>query len=210
MNLLSVDWDYFFPPFEPYDWGANEDNLIFKEIIWTIRKKDKNILTGANAVDEYKPDLLGARNFWNFILLNSDPARVVIEDEHKAVWPYAGGCDMVLNFDQHADFGYCGKPLETVNSGNWAAFLEEEKYNLVYPLWRRHRPESLAETPPNISYGLPVDPPKFDIVFFCRSSCWTPPWADNEFSDMAKELMVKAGAWASHDINDYVMFERNY
>ncbi len=36
MNILSIDWDYFFPDTSEYDWGHNE-NSIMLDFIWSTR-----------------------------------------------------------------------------------------------------------------------------------------------------------------------------
>ena len=54
---------------------------------------------------------------------------------------------------------------------------------LYYPTWRRdyHEFKPLKQ-PTSINYNLPTTQ-DYDIIFICRSSCWTPPWFDNEFQE---------------------------
>ena len=74
-NILSIDWDYFFPTTDNYDWGANEEYTLYLETIWVTRCADKNYVTKKNVLDEYKPKV--PKDFWSIVL--NDPSIYVGE-----------------------------------------------------------------------------------------------------------------------------------
>ena len=45
MNILSIDWDYFFPDNVAFDWSMDDKKFIFYEIIWPIRWSNMHLET---------------------------------------------------------------------------------------------------------------------------------------------------------------------
>ena len=204
MRILSIDWDYFFPPSQEYDWGAHEDNPIFHEVIWYARCNARNIITREHVLDEYIPTI--PDTFWN-IVTNNPP--MVVSNSHLGIWPYIkDNRDIYLtNIDAHHDCGY-GTEEETkrmlcsrssqIDCSNWGLFgCYEHKirqFIQVYPLWRSTHVESWESSPKSSAVGLVWEeqcqlpmPKAYDLVFVCRSSCWTPPWYDTRFSEFLDE-----------------------
>lgn len=188
-KVLSVDWDFFFPDIIPYDWGHREAP-IFKEFLWSLRASNRNLFTKASALDEVRPT--GHDKFWERVITN--PSMLAITDSHASLFlilkQLALGPYHIVNFDQHHDLGYPpgDHPLDC---GNWAhlalkqrgRFLKTERYQLVYPQWRLQHKEKLPEVDSRVEvfYEIPEELPNFDLVFICRSSAWTPSWADDEW-----------------------------
>jgi len=188
MKILSIDWDYFYPDSAPYDWGANEEKGIFYEIIWSIRASNRNLVTQAFALDEYVPTI--PRNFWKRVVSNN-PAVMMVADSHFALFDLLRNADLT-HLDAHHDCGYCdiGKDFQSDqahvdcgNWGRWGKFMGKIETNrLYYPEWRKEYDETKPPTwiLDEMNYGLP-EPEDYDMIFVCRSSCWTPPWFDKKF-----------------------------
>jgi len=175
--ILSIDWDYFYPDSSLYDWGANEENSTFFEIIWQFRTTDMNLLTRKSMLDEYHPTI--PTNFWSII---KNKPNLYVADSHSDIWPFLND-SIVYNLDAHHDCGY--SPTKNINCGNWAHHgLSQNKIcqlHLFYPTWRKNSSElSPLSSPTSINYQLPKSL-DYDTVFICRSSCWTPPWYDYTF-----------------------------
>jgi len=193
LNVLSVDWDYFFPDLIPYDWGHKEVPF-FKEAIWSLRASNRNLFTGAYALDEVSPR--GLESFWEKFSLDG-VTFLSITDSHVdlafILRELSFGPYDIYNCDQHHDLGYSYGQPSGYDCGNWAyrvlqhevESLKVNSYNLIYPSWRLERPEHLemesVDSRVKIFYEIPKDLPSFDFVFICRSSAWTPSWADNHW-----------------------------
>lgn len=207
LTILSVDWDYFFPDPTWYDWSHNEESGLFYEIIWSTRPGNRNIMTGEVAYEKFIPDQKLLDGFWDRVLSPSYPLIFVCES-HKTLGEVLSKITMpmdIWNFDQHHDLGYDDR--KEMDCGNWATYVlnqnKRSKYNLVYPPWRKDAPEAKNQLlrlkyarnkgkPPLIHRNLPVvEPPtglKPDVLFVCRSSCWTPSWADEDWLEFLDPL----------------------
>lgn len=217
MNILSVDWDYFFPDLSEYDWGANEDINYYYEMIWPVRYHDIGIISKERACDNVNPS--GHKDFWQKILTNSDIKRIVITDSHKDIEILlCNGYNSIWNFDQHHDMD---DRVFNLTCANWVTALKVplKKYHLVYPWWRA---STLIKDIPQLYFGpgpkvlekirpLPNPPPNFDTIFLCRSSCWTPPWSDNEWIKFIDQLSsMFPTQWRNKISLEYVMKPRKF
>jgi len=199
MNILSVDWDFFFPPSEDYDWGHMETGFFLTELAWNIRayntpitsKKDKD----KYAINHYVADKDRLKNFWKRVCpFYNEVGALFITDSHQDLYhvlqKYPG---VVWNFDAHHDYGYGPMAVNTkLDCGNWVYKARGKRritdYHLVYPLWRRQRKEDRVDSNPH-RYIVSThyfdlnwkNPMVFDIVFICRSSAWTPSWSDADW-----------------------------
>lgn len=183
-RLLSVDWDYFFPDVVPYDWGHRESRL-FAETLWNFRTMSRNLLTGEEAIETVRPS--GHEEFWEGVVKGA-PVALAITESHADLFGLLESfpVDEIVGFDQHHDL-YYGKLPDVPECGSWAGHALEsglvKKYTLVYPAWRKDRPEN----PPDKweeRFVVRYDPPEqrhYDMVFICRSSSWTPSWSDDEW-----------------------------
>ena len=192
-KILSIDWDYFFPNSANYDFGANEELAIYREIVWATRCYAKSYLTKKEILEEYKPDI--PSNFWSII---TNKPKLFIADSHFYIWKILKYNDSITSLDAHHDLGY--RDIEAsldsdrvtcANWANWAILIHNAKLYLHYPKWRKKDKEYfLSEKPLTVSYTLP-EPQDYDIVFICRSSCWTPPWYDEKFKQFYFHLKVE-------------------
>lgn len=192
-TLLSIDWDFFMPDVAPYDWGHQESEL-FYEMIWGTRCSSVNLLTKQLAVDAVIPDKDLLHAFWPSTV-SGKPEQLFIADSHLDLYKVLekiGPC-LIDNCDAHHDFGYSDE-FKDVDCGNWALRAWEKglnpSYRLFYPEWRRKSPENIPPWYPRdeegdllpIFHGLNLAPNRYDFIFICRSSAWTPPWADPEWT----------------------------
>ena len=192
MNILSIDWDYFFPDNFQFDWSMDDKKSIFYEIIWPIRWSNRNLKTKEFAKDTYHPDLQLLNGFLDKILINSKPALLSIAETHSDIQHlielFPAKPD-IYNFDQHHDIYYYdhpGKINDQLNPGNWVSYFTTQinSYHLYYPPWRESIPEHTDERlnyTASISYNIPINPPEFHMVFICRSAPWTPSWSDHHW-----------------------------
>lgn len=192
LNVLSVDWDFFFPDCVGFDWSMDETNSLFYEVIWPIRWSNRNLFTGEYAKDAYLLDVYTFNGFWDRVLGKSDLKGLFVCDSHADMYhliKFYRATDRKLhiwNFDQHHDIGYFSK--SRIDCGNWAGKMRDNisSYHLVYPKWRRSAPEDDFDNrkwPTSVSFGIPSELPKFDAVFVCRSSPWTPSWYDHKWME---------------------------
>ena len=187
MNILSVDWDYFFPCMDNYDWCHNERSFML-DLVWSTRVGAFDLLTKQKAIETLIPT--GYQDFWDKMKF-AFPMQLFIAETHADLYHILSGCGPVAiwNFDAHHDLGY-GSHNEVLECGNWASHLLKEgrmhEYHLVYPEWRKGVPETKSEHMTrsqkrvNVHYEIPKLP-MFNAVFICRSSAWTPPWRDNHW-----------------------------
>lgn len=183
MKVLSVDWDYFYPNDDNYDWGASEKSSFFFDAIWALRVADVNLLTGKPILQEYRPR--GTKNFWSQV---RNKPLLFIADSHKDLYSLLIEPSVVVNYDAHHDFGY--EDHGDVGCDNWARIAKERglitEYHLIYPVWRKLETETDTLNPgiTSVRYSPPT-PSKYDFIFVCRSGAWTPPWHDKLFDAFA-------------------------
>jgi hypothetical protein len=188
VTVLSVDWDYFFPDPTWYDWTHNEESSLFYEMIWSTRPSSRNMMTGDIAYQSFVPDRKLLDGFWDRVLGPCHPLIYVCES-HKTLGEALDKVSMpmdIWNFDQHHDLGYDKR--EEMDCGNWAAHVlkrnKRSRYNLVYPPWRAEKgnqeKDPTCRKKPRVLYEVTqkIEP---DVLFVCRSSCWTPSWSDKDW-----------------------------
>lgn len=196
MNLLSVDWDFFFPvPASGpdsflYDWGHQEAPFFITGPLWPIR---------ASVFWQIGRDLPGLSGdqvgFWDRFRI-ADGATLYLAESHSAAaeGDVRSGITHVSSFDAHHDLGYRDTDLRavvagTVSCGAWALFyaLSGADVRVRYPAWMS---DPLDRDPLTPACPVPVDRatadpaetlPVFDRVFVCRSGAWVPPWHDDAF-----------------------------
>jgi len=200
MNILSIDWDFFFPNTECFDWGFNEImNTHLMDIIWCARAFDfplpiYPIHDNNPAIEILNPDPNIFNNFWRNIDITI-PSTLIITESHQDLGSLLLNLKYyylnIWNLDAHHDIHYVESPepqAGDIKCDNWVYHLLKKeyvkKYTLIYPDWRKDTPESSIENVKHyidtIQYWSKAKMPgDFDIVFICRSPHWTPPWSDN-------------------------------
>ena len=216
MRVLTVDWDYFFPDTFPYDWGHDESRAFFLEQIWWLRAGNRSLTNPAGTAYEEMVPHPSHRKFWAGF---SAPKSLIVTETHadafEALWMRQNV--ELWNLDAHHDLGYSkDEPaLDTrgmmvdppVDCGNWAGRLVKfggiSSYHLVYPAWRKGRMECPAKVlrqkagkaKLDVRYSAKGMPKEFDLIFLCRSGCWTPTWQDEAWMRLvygAQKLCAEA------------------
>ena len=207
MNLLSVDWDYFFPEghisadnsnWDLWDWGHLE-TMMFIETLWPMRAaaflhRGLPLPTTTGEENSFWNRFQFAPNCWMFFAESHSCVGLVEVEE---------GIKRVVNFDAHHDCGYkpLGEELKTLTKGriaadNWGLFykLTNRKVEVIYPKWKTWAFES--ETPPASPVPRKFDNgrhlPVFDRIFVCRSGAWVPPWCDGSYRQFLAACPVAA------------------
>jgi hypothetical protein len=197
MTILSVDWDYFFPDPSWWDWGHSEAPIYY-EMLWDLRPGNTNLLTKEVAIDVYHPNPALLDGFWDRTL-DETPwlAQLWLVESHKTMHDAMAKLSKIFaldiwNFDQHHDL-YGPDNVTEVNCGNWAKPFTKGRthhYHVIYPPWRKEYPDTEFKGRCDVWYEHPgkLSP---DIIFVCRSSCWTPPWSDDKWLEFIGEVKDK-------------------
>lgn len=199
MRILSIDWDYFFPCDEGYDWG-HQESPFFIDTLWNFRVGNKTH-DGKLILDVHTPT--APENFWPKILTNKP--RLIVAESHCEIWNTLDmlrvfGPIEVVNLDAHHDCGYKKYPRKTpdtfsLDCGDWAFWgLRTHRisaFHQHYPAWRKARPEGRpAARPTSVSFELPAAD-SYNAAFICRSGAWTPPWYDDQLTGLIKASRLK-------------------
>jgi len=207
INLLSIDWDYFFPEqsHNPalmglYDWGHRDSGKFFLEDVWVHRAMQ------FFAAGMELPTTSGEEtSFWSRFKFSPD-AKLYFADSHvHAIHPdVAEDVINVVNFDAHHDGGYnqtIGKIVKSqqVDCGSWMVgyYLKGAFVQTIYPSWKKHAMKTdgkpaIPKMARRVDTGLGAFP-TFDRVFVCRSGGWSPPWLDAQFDQFLQDCPVKNG-----------------
>lgn len=198
MNLLSVDWDFFFPEgaldprtdqdWDLWDWGHREARF-FIDNIWPVRAE------GFLRRGLPLPQLSGEeQGFWGRFRFGPDCRLLHAESHACATLPVvAFSITHVFSFDAHHDFGYgtLANALTALTKGighcdNWLLYyaLSRRRTRVLYPRWKTWAFDT--EEAPSAALDRRFDDgkrfrPVIHRVFACRSGAWVPPWCDDAY-----------------------------
>lgn len=198
LRVLSIDWDYLinatteqrmrlFP-----DGGSENLSVRVQDVVWSLRYGESEEL------EKIGIDVKALELLKKFILKTCDKSTFcTVYDSHK--WCFDEVMSRlqnnqpieVVNVDYHHDF-YRNDFLNQVDCGNWVNCLfetniyrhgkESDKYCWI------HREDSDVFPEPKeyvstktIEELSTLEEFKFDLLFICRSSVWSPPHLDKEF-----------------------------
>jgi hypothetical protein len=188
VKILSIDWDYFFSDQSNFDWSMNENNFLYYDFIWSTRAGAWHMVTKEKALDVMVANQEVLKGFWDKVCPHR-PLSFIVAESHLMLFHYLKAMNLrncsITNFDAHHDCGY-HKNIKDIHCGNWVYHGIKKKYigdyKLIYPEWRVKSPEP-TPTFGAFTFGnlASVKPEEYDIVFVCRSSCWTPSWCDDEW-----------------------------
>jgi len=212
MNIaLSVDWDYFFPNIDEWDYGHKENDFFITDV-WNLR---------ASSTRDPMKHLLpkpGYKTFWKRLRqLNIIPPICLVAESHlrgaDAVSLLEGKVDTLVVFDQHTDI--YPQNLKYRLCQNWLLLLMRRYPTMsvinVLPDFKEGdwiekvqiAPEFIAEKLSDIAGRLTIlqeseffsmaqkllgKHPNAMISFICRSGAWTPPWADDAFEEFLSDV----------------------
>lgn len=203
MNLLSIDWDYFFPMPEEdgsalYDWGHREAPLFIDGPLWPMR---------AGAFMSRGLDLPVVNDHWTGFWDRfhfSDGAQLYFGESHSwaADQRVVEGVTGLWSYDAHHDCGYRKDDLIQAmhqgryECGSWVlcywpqisdsrAWTDPLDIHIRYPAWKdwKHQENDCMIAGVDRKTDLMGDEtPVFDRVFVCRSGAWVPPWCDEDYA----------------------------
>lgn len=214
MNLLSVDWDYFFPtPMKDalfFDWGHREEHLfMYESFLWRMRAE--TFLQNDRPLPMTSGD---ETTFWDKFLYSEDVELYLCESHRAAAYPEVmEGITEVWNYDAHHDCGYHGEASleepDLMESWMLSYMLKGARCHVRYPGWLEtglndERIPEIARNEIDIAYDCPEEDqtPVFDRIFLCRSAAWVPPWLDEAFVEFVMNAPVERFHWFGDEKND--------
>jgi hypothetical protein len=136
IQILSVDWDYFFPNPMWYDWGHKEEPL-FMEFLWQIRATNRNLKTREWAVDQMRVDRNRRHNFWKKVCPDPNVAFLYVTESHKDIFDMLKGLSFgnmsVWNFDAHNDLSYSNRTTKECDNWAWSFRFSPPVSTMRYP-----------------------------------------------------------------------------
>lgn len=196
LNVLSIDWDYFidadiytrctlFP-----DCPNSEYTDFIQTIIWSSRYSNSKL--AKIGVDHSAIDKIAK------IISDSklDPDRIAVYKDHTNCYDFVEKLMEELNLNNlnitNIDFHHdvYRDYLDGIDCGNWLLHLinryPEGNYTWIYHSGSDHKdPE--ANVISNIMYSFDnVFNQKWDAIYICKSTMWSPPHLDKEFINFLK------------------------
>ena len=216
MRVLSIDWDYFIqePDSNEHDWTFTEESFFYEAAWVTRRARVKGLIPEGGKLPVVETlDLTRVMPFIGSVMLFAELAEkqnyeIAIADSHKHLGHMLSDKTDIelINIDAHHDLWYYSKCLseDDINCGNWGSWLIGQQrissWTQIYPTWRKHSPEQNRREPMKwanrrtklrMRHRAPrLGKMAFDLVYICRSSCWTPP----EYDKMFNQFVLMMGA----------------
>ena len=205
MNLLSIDFDFFFPipkggdALQLYDWGHSEQNPFLGGPVWMFRAAGF-----LNHGDEL-PMCKGWERFWDRFKFPENATLYFADSHVQALYPEIRDhvFGVVRNYDAHHDVGYSQKAVDDLlehgraDCANWGLFYSEFAdlpYQVVLPPRMTARDVEAVPKRHNVSAQLDdgerVATP-FESVILVRSGSWTPSWCDGMFQAFLDACPIK-------------------
>lgn len=208
LRVLSIDWDFLvnatleqrmmlFP-----DCCNERYPSYLQDVIWSSRYA----FNRDNELEQISVDNEALEALKNYISRTCDKTTFcTVWDSHTNLYDeilsrFKGtGSLKIVNVDFHHDM--YSSEINEVDCGNWVTFLYEGKNNYTsrrtrkpnskdsYVWVAREDSDALEESKDYMSiksiYDLEnSEDEKFDLLFICRSSMWSPPHLDDEFEKL--------------------------
>lgn len=190
INILNVNWDYFFPNFSDFNWleEITEPFFIY-DMIWVIRYSSKAKQRNVLARDYYNPVWM-YKCFWEYTLIDPCLKTIVICDEQTKISRILNLIKediVVYSFSRNEGFE---ETKSGVNEKNWLYYYQDKisDYHWFKPNWNSIDFQVKGKLLGEFKYNYP----KFDIVFVCRSPSKTSSWNDKKFNCFITKLKEKA------------------
>lgn len=189
INFLSVDWDYFFPSFDEFNWLELNDPFFIYDMIWPIRYASKVISKNVIARDYYNP-VWFFKNFWDY-LIKISPKMVFIYDNQESLIKVLRLTNDInlIHFDQHENG--LDKLFKKHN-------LKLSNQKTITSNWGSRDFQVLGKLLPDFKKAYP----NFDIVFVYRNPKFTSSWNDKKWIRFINILKSKL------DDNCYIYEEK--
>lgn len=194
LKVLSIDWDYFidasmlersmmFPD------GGNESlSDAIADFVWATRYSGQPLLESVTLDINAFSNVKKRMKKWL-----TPSTKVMAADSHRHIYEFVvknlkhnQKVDL-YNIDFHHDaYG----ASEEVNCGNWLNHMSDVIHNPV--LWVCRVDSDMEQRDHSIEIvktemdDVPDEP--FDLIFVCRSSCWSPPHLDKHFMSLMRYI----------------------
>ena len=201
MKVLSLDWDYFMNCSEQDrfmyfpDAGTEEIGSAMTQMCWAKRyaESEKQLLdikTRSRELDQIK----------KWIDSQDYPYMLAVLDSHKHLGDFLLQESLeesvreleIVNVDHHSDMFDSG---DTLNCGNWLTHIKEKLPDTKIT-WIRNTDSRTDEVAKYddivVTDSIEKCSEAFDIIYLCRSSLWSCPHLDKEFSAFARFLTKRA------------------
>lgn len=215
MNLLSIDFDYFFPrppegtaeAFQFYDW-SHAETMLYIEAVWPMRAA--TFLNQGRPLPQVNDDW---KTFWSRFDFAPHAKLFYGESHAKGAHPEVTERidGQVWVYDAHHDCGYfatdsvaAAQRAKEWMAGRWRADDWLVYYGLrlgpshLHVRYPTHRSAAFTEEP--TPYFSTLDRAfddgahnrvRFHRVYLCRSGAWVPPWSDTAFDALVAAFPAK-------------------
>lgn len=209
-NVLSIDWDFFI------DATTFERAMLFpdnntetipqeiQDICWANRYTNPKLIgiTIDHLAIHTISRLFGSNTF--------NPIKIYVMDSHKYCYDFVktilnAGISIkhLINIDYHHDCYYYSP--YSIHCGNWLYKLILEHPEIHYRWIKRLDDLENDELTPCIELDLSTDLNeifKFDwnFVFICKSSVWSPPHLDCDFSNLVNRAIKDHNSFIEQDV----------
>lgn len=165
---MSVDWNYFFPDSSKFKW----DLRIYFDFIWHVRFSSQFTINHERFIArEYFNAHLYHKRFFDFVLINSNPRLVVIEENHEKI------SDLISKYEEVNIYSFSRLKYNHFNS---------EKIKNVECFEPKWKIDGLVNQ--QLASSLRKNYPNFEVVFVCRSPNRTSSWNDPKWIEFINIL----------------------
>lgn len=202
INVLSIDWDYFmncssedrlfmFP-----DGGNESIGLSLSSQIWSFCYASTKYRKEKGNLDKDILDIGIRHSEYSYVQKCIEENRksnciIQLSDSHLTIYNFLmefsrckkQGILNIYNLDHHSD---CYNHGSELNCGNWVNRLDDLGYVNEYTWIYDDEPDDInlsckSRATKDISIIKNI---KWDYIFICRSSVWTPPHLDCYFNEL--------------------------
>ena len=195
-RVLSIDWDYFincsardrlflFP-----DAGNEYISEQLQLFIWDSHYKSYPQIRKIGVTKDF--DLMKE------VCLSYRGISPLVAVSHRHIYDYIESNTRenevieVYNVDFHHDMYHYRSEGGDVNCGNWVNCLQKIRPNMKYH-WIKRSDSDLNNIEGEVKcIYSPIEVlrrVKFDMLFLCRSDCWSPPHLDKKFLDLVDAIL---------------------
>lgn len=219
-RVLSIDWDYFveasheercflFP-----DGGQESIGHLVSNMIWSHRFASARVFKEKGKIPRSLDDLPLKNDFGvleRIINYQDSSTRVYIAESHATAYYLIKDLSSsdnieIYNIDFHHDM-YKIKGSEELNCGNWICHVQRDFPNLkTFWVKDEHSEMKGGEDIPLLTIE-DLKYKKFDFIFLCKSSVWSPIHLDTYFLDLVHNIHNKF-EYVVKDKDSYLLSDR--
>jgi hypothetical protein len=214
MNVLSVDWDYFVDATRSQrGWifpdGRDNLNPWLQNFLWAGKYAYEGSRVESVGIDKQAVECME-----NVLTKNTKKSTpVAIAESHESLYYFLKDINAIKYRIYNVDFHHDIYPVKgCVNCGNWFRFLIDE-HRVEKSVWIKRADsegeksddgeDTMARTLDMETEDLSIlADVKFDVIFICKSSPWSPPHLDGYFYRMALSCVLRSDHVATYGAED--------